>query len=120
MPTFCALAGATLPKGFAFDGEDMSGALAGRPAARSKPVFWEYGRNEKFFGYPKGAGRSPNVAVREGKWKLLVNADETRLELYDLLADPKEAANVAEKNAEVAARLKEMALAWRRALPGPK
>jgi len=118
-PTFCALAGASLPKDVTFDGEDMSGALRGKPAVRSKPVFWEYGRNEKFFGYPKGTGRSPNVAVREGKWKLLVNADGTRVELYDLDADLREAENLAEKNADVAARLKEKALAWRRALPGP-
>jgi arylsulfatase A-like enzyme len=118
-PTFCALAGAALPGGVTFDGEDVSGALAGKPAVRSKPVFWEYGRNEKFFRYAPGTGRSPNVAVREGKWKLLVNADGTRPELYDLLADPKETENVAEKNAEMAARLKEKALAWRRALPGP-
>jgi hypothetical protein len=49
------------------------------------------------------ADRSPNVAVRDGKWKLLVNADGTGAELYDLAADPKEA--------------KDLAVGWRKSLP---
>src|SRR5262249_11088579 len=76
-PTFCALAGARLPDGASLDGEDRAAALLGRPVAeRSKPLFWEYGRNEEFYRYPNIASdRSPNVAVREGRWKLLANAD---------------------------------------------
>jgi hypothetical protein len=65
-------------------------------------MFWEYGRNETFFKYPAEPDRSPNLAVRDGKWKLLVNADGTRVELYDLVADPKEAKSVATDEREVA------------------
>ncbi len=59
------------------DGEDLSEALLGRGTPkRMKPLFWEYGRNTTSFGFPKEAKhRSPNVAVRDGDWKLLVNAD---------------------------------------------
>ena len=84
---------------------------------RTKPLFWEYGRNTNAFAFPRGRDRSPNVAVREGDWKLLVNADGSDTQLYDLKTDPKESHNVADKNPDVAARLKEKALAWRNALP---
>jgi arylsulfatase A-like enzyme len=119
-PTFCSLAGAALPAGMTPDGEDRSAALFGRPSAtRARPLFWEYGRNDRFFAYPgpKTGDRSPNVAVRDGKWKLLVNADGSGAELYDLSVDPKEKANLAAMHPDVAERLRTAALAWRRGLP---
>ena len=116
-PSLCALAGAATPSGAAFDGEDMSAALLGKPAARSKPIFYEYGRNPEHFAYPQGRDRSPNVAVRDGQWKLLIQADGRGAELYDMIADPKETTNLAEKHPDVAQRLSEAALKWRRALP---
>ncbi|HEX5442282.1 MAG TPA: sulfatase-like hydrolase/transferase [Pirellulales bacterium] len=67
-PSICKLCGASLPPGYAPDGEDLSAALAGELPRRSKPLFWEYGRNATAFAYPKGADRSPNVAVLEGDW----------------------------------------------------
>jgi len=116
-PSVCAIAGVGLPKGVSFDGEDLSAALLGHPTTRAKTLFWEYGRNTNAFAFPKGRDRSPNVAVREGDWKLLVNADGSDTQLYDLKADPKESHNVAEKNPDIAGRLKEKALAWRSSLP---
>src|SRR4030095_16909160 len=84
MPTLAAIAGVKLPKDCEGDGEDLSGALLGKAIPRGKPLFWEYGRNETWFKFPAGADRSPNVAVRDGKWKLLVNAGGTGAELYDI------------------------------------
>ena len=105
-PTLCALAGAPLPKGYESDGEDLSAALLGRAPVRRKPLFWEYGRNDTAFAYPGPRGdRSPNVAVRDGNWKLLVNADGTGAELYDVAADPTEATDVAAAHPDVARRL---------------
>ena len=118
-PTFCRLAKTPLPLEASFDGEDRSQALRGESQPdRKNPLFWEYGRNEKAFAYPKRKGdRSPNVAVRDANWKLLVNADGTREELYDLATDPKETTNLAAQHPEVSKRLKDQALAWRRSLP---
>ena len=118
-PSLCALAGVTTPAGASFDGEELSGALLGRPAVRARPLFWEYGRNDTAFKYPAGRDRSPNIAVRSGQWKLLVNADGSRLELYNLAADAGEASNVAGEQPEIARQLKEQALAWRKSLPPP-
>lgn len=138
MPTLCALTGAPLPHGFAMDGLDVGGAWRGQPMERNRPLFWDYGRGAGRLppggqddrplyhcdtaGYLRpGASedRSPELAIREGKWKCLVNADGTALELYDMNADPKESANVAAGNIEVAKRLSEKVRAWRKSLPAP-
>jgi arylsulfatase A-like enzyme len=116
-PSLCAVAGVPLPPGLAFDGEDLSAALTGTPTIRAKPLFWEYGRNTNSFAYPKGADRSPNVAMREGDWKLLVNADGSDSQLFNLRDDPKESASVADQHPDIARRLQEKALAWRKSLP---
>ena len=98
----------------------MSRAFAGKPLERKAPIFWEYGRNETF-GFPREypGQRSPNVAMREGKWKLLVNADASSTELYDIDSDPNETHNVAGDKPKIAKRMSEAALHWRRSLPSP-
>jgi arylsulfatase A-like enzyme len=116
---FCHIAGATPPTTeFQFDGEDLTDALLGKPVARKKALFWEYGRNETF-GYPREypGERSPNVCVREGNWKLLVNADGTQPELYDLTRDQLETNNLAMAESKIAERLTRAALDWRKSLP---
>ena len=120
LPTFCALGGATIPDAILrqLDGEDLSAALTGGSPARRRPLFWEYGRNTNSFAYPREAyHRSPNLAVRDGNWKLLINADGSGAALYDLAKDPNETTNLAPAKPELARRLSEAALAWRRGLP---
>jgi arylsulfatase A-like enzyme len=118
-PTLCQLAGAELPAKTSFDGIDRSAALRGTPiATRDRPLMWEYGRNVNFFGYPKQPGdRSPNLAIRNKEWKLLVNADGQGAELYDLSTDPSESKNVAKDHPEEAARLQSNLLKWRESMP---
>jgi arylsulfatase A-like enzyme len=115
-PIFCKIAGVALPGNEKLDGEDLSKSFFGDAMTRANPLFWEYGRNATFF-FPKGKNRSPNLAVREGKWKLVVNANGVGAELYDLDADRNETENVADKNPDIAKRLTEAALQWRKALP---
>ena len=100
------------------DGEDMTAAIKGESPTRAKPLFWEYGRNTTSFVYPQDARhRSPNVAVRDGDWKLLINADGTGAELYNLAADPRETNDVAARRPNVVKRLTEKALTWRKSVP---
>ena len=116
-PSLCRLAGAALVAGVTFDGEDLSGALLGKAAERQQPLHWEYGRNNTSFAYPQGRDRSPNLAVRDGRWKLLVSADGSGAELYDLSADFGETTNLAGTQPGIAQHLTENALAWRKSLP---
>jgi arylsulfatase A-like enzyme len=116
-PSLCAIAGAIPPKEVALDGEDLSAAWLGREMLRKRPLFWEYGRNPTAFLYPGGRDRSPNVAMRDGPWKLLLNADGSGPELYDLTSDRTEQHNLAAEKPALAKRLTEAALQWRGSLP---
>jgi arylsulfatase A-like enzyme len=123
-PTVCKLARAAPPENGSPDGEDRSAALLGTPQPeRSRPLFWEYGRNDTSFAYPttgngaRPGDRSPNLAVRDGRWKLLVNDDGRGAELYDLPSDPAEALNLAGAHPELTAALTRRVLEWRRSLP---
>src|SRR5258706_8029563 len=115
-PIFCQLGGTAPPKDASFDGEDLSKSFSGESVARNLPIFLEFGRNNTEFPSPKG-DHSPNVAVRDGKWKLLVNNDGTGVELYDLDADRNETQNIADQNPQIAKPLTEKALTWKKSLP---
>jgi arylsulfatase A-like enzyme len=116
LPSLARIAG-TKPEAGG-DGEDLSKAILGESdPLRTRPIFWEYGRNSTAFAYPAPKNRSPNLAVREGNWKLLVNADGSGVELYDLIRDPRETTNRAAEESAITARLKDAVLGWRKSLP---
>lgn len=114
-PSVCKLSGASMPGGS--DGQDMSRVLQGAPAVRTKTIYWEYGRNERTFRYPKGSDRSPSLAILEGKWKLLMNKDGSNIELFDIGADPAETVNLAQSNAAVVKKLSRKVIKWWNGLP---
>jgi arylsulfatase A-like enzyme len=116
-PSLCVLAGVPAPRDAPFDGVNMSAAFLGKAQPRNRPLYWEYGRQPDYL-YPKEPGaKSPAVAVRDGKWKLLVNADGGGAELYDIDADRNETMNLAAKEPERTKQMTEQALKWRRSLP---
>jgi hypothetical protein len=115
--SFCTIAGVEAPKDVPFDGEDASAALLGKGYHRRKPIFWEY-RRKPF--YLKGGNPdhvSPNLAVRDGKWKLLINDDGTDVQLYDLDKDIGETMNLAGRHPIITKRLSQAVLNWRKDLP---
>lgn len=111
LPTLCKLANATLP-GDKLDGEDMSKAWLGHPQQRKENLMWVYGFNNSFLKPANPRYQSPDLAIREGQWKLLVNDNGSHVELYNLKEDIAESENVAAKNPEVAKRLSEKVINW--------
>jgi uncharacterized sulfatase len=112
------IAGAEPAASDAPDGEDLSAALLGKEGAhgRTRPLFWR--RPPDRPGPPRD--RFPDLAVRDGRWKLLVEEDGTAARLFDLTADPGEAKDVAAAHPDIVKRLREAVLTWNRGLPaGP-
>jgi len=117
MPTLCALAGVPLPAGAGLDGLDVSPILRGEHRERERPLCWEYRYDQ---GGLTPLNRSPMLALRRGHWKLLMNPDRSRLELYDLELDPMEVDNVAGEHPGVVQRLATELLRFHESLPvGP-
>ena len=95
-----------------------SAVWRGATASKRGPLFWEYGRNEKSFSYPPLLrDRSPNLAVRDGPWKLLINADGSGAQLFDVVTDRSETNDLAGKQPGRVQRLTKLVLDWRKALP---
>lgn len=117
LPTVCRLTGVPLPQDLTLDGEDRSAVLLGKPQERTKPLFWEW----RFRIAGPVVNSSPILAIREGKWKLLLNPDRSRVELYDIPADPGQLANLADRHPQVVEELAGKVLAWQKTLPsGPR
>ena len=116
LPTVCSLAGVQVPSNLKPDGEDMSVALLGKPTERTKPLMWEW----RFRIFGDMVHKSPMLAIRDGKWKLLMNPDHSRIELYDIPRDPTELDNVADQHPAVVKKLSKKVLKWQKSLPpGP-
>jgi arylsulfatase A-like enzyme len=108
LPTFTKLAGGTLPKNRVIDGKNIWPILAGQAGAKSP--------HEAFFCYHM----EQLQAVRSGPWKLYLPLKNKLINLrggtapspallYDVLADPGEKDNLAEKHADVVERLQRYA-----------
>ncbi len=116
LPTLCRLTGIKPPSDHTLDGEDIADILLGQSRPRSTPLMWEW--RFRIFGEP--FHHSPILAIREGDWKLLMNPDGGRVELYDIPRDPTQLNNLADREKDIAERLAARVLAWQKTLPpGP-
>ena len=53
-----------------------------------------------------------DLAIREGKWKLLMDIDGKNPELYDIEMNPTETHDLARQHPELAAQLKTKLMSW--------
>ncbi|MCR9293261.1 MAG: sulfatase-like hydrolase/transferase [bacterium] len=96
------------------DGEDLMPTLLGKSKqGRAAPIFWRRP--------PDRPGNSdqdnPDLAVRQGKWKYLVNYDGGQPQLYDLNADPSETNNLADSEPDVVRQLHAAVMNWNQEMP---
>jgi len=109
--TFLELAGQPVPTDLKLDGESIVAALKGLGFKRTKPIHWEWrgGHGPPYLW--------PHLGIRDGKWKMMVNQEFNRIELYDIEADWAETTNVADDNPDVVKALTKKVLVWKRSLP---
>jgi len=110
-PTFLELAGQAVPANIELDGESIIAALKGLEFKRQRPIHWEWrgGHGPPYLW--------PHLGIRDGKWRMLINQELNRTELYNIEADWAETTNVARENLDVVKVLTKKALAWKKSLP---
>ena len=116
IPTLTTLCGLSTGDKLKLDGEDMSSSWLASPKKRTKPLFWEW----RFGIVGRPLDKSPMLAMRQDKWKLLMNPDRSRVELYDLINDPSELDNRALDEPQLVNEMSVTLLSWKSQLPeGP-
>ncbi len=118
VPSLLAIAAVDVKKGAAFDGETLPGVLLGKSdASRKQPIFFRRPPDrDKFYGVKD----LPDLAVRDGRFKLLCEYDGSEPQLYDLAADQAETKNLADKKPKVVSRLTKTLLAWHKSMPADR
>lgn len=119
LPTLTRMAGIKLPEDYNGDGVDRSTVFTGKSSPRNKDMYWEYGRNNIAYAYPKDLAwnRSPQLAIRSGEWKFLMNADRSGPALYNLKLDPGESLDMSAINPDLVKQLSNDLMKWWTAMP---
>ena len=111
-PSFASLAG--VERSYPFDGIDMSDALTGKSThGRRPPLMWQRPPDRKMLqGEPQ-----PDLAIRDGDFKMVINTDASGVALYNLAEDASESNDVSDKHPEVVKRLSKKVLSWYATMP---
>ena len=111
LPTFLDVAGVALPDNYQPDGENALPAFMGKSFTRTKPIFWEWrgGDNQEYTW--------PSAGIRDGRWKLLVNVETQKSELYDLENDWAETKDLSAEHPEIVQQLSQKLADWKSGLP---
>jgi arylsulfatase A-like enzyme len=114
LPTLAEIVGRPLTH--RVTGRSFVAALVdGQQQARQGPLYFEAKRSREYFEEP--LGRYVSYAVRDQQWKLVFGAEgsaDARPQLYDVISDPGETADLARQQPDVVARLDLAYQAWRR------
>jgi arylsulfatase A-like enzyme len=111
-PTVLDIANVPVPTTVQFDGQSMTDAFRGGDRKRSGAIHWMRPPDR-----PGPEGSFPDLAIRQGQWKFLMEENGTDEQLYDVDADPVEANNVAKENPAIVNDLKAQLIAWRKQMP---
>ncbi len=104
-------------KDIAFDGENIAPSLLGQnEISRAAPIFWRRPPDRKTAS-DKLPERLPDLAMRDGNWKLLCDYDGTKPQLYDLAKDRGEITNLIVQQPEVITHMTKQLLAWHQSMP---
>lgn len=110
VPSLLALANVQPPVEVSFDGENLCESLLGqKQQVREGTLCWIRPPTAR----KKRNPARPDLAIRDGQWKLLMKFNGSHAELYDIAADPCEQHNLAAQHPELVASLTEKVQHWR-------
>ncbi|MDR1384424.1 MAG: sulfatase-like hydrolase/transferase [Planctomycetaceae bacterium] len=115
VPSLLKITGTPPDSDIVFDGEDFSDVLLGKikNQERNQPMFWRK---------PPGLTDPPNhampdLAMRKGNWKFVMQYDGTAPELYDLNKNSPESNNLAESHPDLVEQFREELHQWSESMP---
>ena len=109
LPTIAGLTKTKISAGYKSDGADESSILLGINKKTSKDIYWYY-NNKPLPG--KEENISPTLAMRSGKWKLLMEPDGTNKQLYNIDADHRESKNLIDDEQKISEQLTAKLQSW--------
>ncbi|MCA9058720.1 MAG: family 43 glycosylhydrolase, partial [Planctomycetaceae bacterium] len=114
VPSLLKVCAVTPSQEIAFDGEDLADVILGKSQrSRTSPLFFRRPPDR-----PGTNGENlPDLAVRAGDWKLLIEYDHSSPQLYDLKTDRGETNNVASAHPNVVEQLSRAVFTWHETLP---
>ncbi|EPR69596.1 sulfatase family protein [Cyclobacterium qasimii] len=114
-PSLLEFAGAKASGNGVSDGENLIGTILGDSnTSRKSPIFYSRPPDRKnYYGFEN----LPDLAVREGEWKLLCDYDGGRKELYAIVNDPQENRNLVNVHPEIANELAQKVVSWYNSMP---
>lgn len=115
MPSILEFTDTDRPENVDLDGENLLETLLGKSeSSRKAPIFYSRPPDRKNF---YGIENLPDLAIREGNWKLLCDYDGARPELYDIVNDPGETQNLAATETEITKAMSEKVVSWYESMP---
>ena len=116
LPTFCEVAGVSLPNAYTPDGISQVSTLLGKGnPPREKPLFWKYPSP-----WPAPKTRPDHwvsYAIRDENWKLVANRDAGYVELYDISVDHHEIKDLKKMHPAIVKQLRKKLIKWQESLP---
>jgi arylsulfatase A-like enzyme len=119
VPSLLKIALNSIPTEITFDGEELADVLLGKSqASRKNALYWRRPPDRPIWSHPtRGEELLPDLAIRDGDWKMLCTYNGEEIQLYDLAKDRSETTNLAQLHPNVAADLTTKLLDWHRSLP---
>ena len=115
VPSLLKMVRVGVPSEVAFDGEDFSAVLLGSATTqeRKAPIFWRRPPDRANLEN----SRMPDLALRDGPWKFLMQFDGSQPQLYNLDMDISESRNVASEHLDRVERYRNALNKWNASMP---
>jgi arylsulfatase A-like enzyme len=122
LPTVLQVANVEIPKNKTVDGESVVSLLTGKASSLLRPLYWHfpvYLEDGNVETRDMLFRTRPGSVIRLGDWKFHEYFEDEGFELYNLKEDVGEKTNLMNKHPEMAKKLHNMLIEWRKKVNAP-